>query len=522
MFESLQNYRYIDNLNDLRDGSYIRWIHVTTEDEDLLLNTQFLDFNWQSKPAKNIDTIYTFDDVIGRAATVGKEYPSQELKIGDTKTPNNRAAHSIYIRPDKTETPRKFFDVLLKCHQDPEGLTPAEYLKEQEDLIRYIKMIIDDYMKNIVLAIENEKEKYKNKKDGEKNSEKRAHKEYLAAAEEFKNKLANRIEIVTAFESYSSSYYRALKRKDEILPEIKRIETDIILLDGLVRSGMGLKTPSLDEYAALFISSVKSIYSRKPTNAELLEANKVELKAYQDELYDLNKEISEVVGEVREGLMKIPLDTRISLEMGKVCYSLNKGAFMLKELDRLEQSDLSENTYTRLELKPMITRALTNDELVELEEISKKMYQIYEAVFLENEKYGVEQVNRFIIEANKKFSIYKNKILNRITMNIKSDEIRTQMEKLNASNNIEKAKLLENNRKMLAEMALMESLDKKNTLIDSSNNEKHSYIINSLMIIPDAMPSVTSLNSEEREIRGSSIENKLIVPDIQGFLNLLN
>lgn len=38
MFESLQNYRYIDNLNDLRDGSYIRWIHVTTEDEDLLLN----------------------------------------------------------------------------------------------------------------------------------------------------------------------------------------------------------------------------------------------------------------------------------------------------------------------------------------------------------------------------------------------------------------------------------------------------------------------------------------------------
>jgi len=38
MFESLQNYRYIDNLNDLRDGSYIRWIHVTTKDEDLLLN----------------------------------------------------------------------------------------------------------------------------------------------------------------------------------------------------------------------------------------------------------------------------------------------------------------------------------------------------------------------------------------------------------------------------------------------------------------------------------------------------
>jgi hypothetical protein len=36
LLETLYNYRYVDNLNDLRDGSYLRWIHVT--DRDIVLN----------------------------------------------------------------------------------------------------------------------------------------------------------------------------------------------------------------------------------------------------------------------------------------------------------------------------------------------------------------------------------------------------------------------------------------------------------------------------------------------------
>ena len=36
LLDTIYNYRYVDNLNDLRDGSYLRWIHVTKQ--DIVLN----------------------------------------------------------------------------------------------------------------------------------------------------------------------------------------------------------------------------------------------------------------------------------------------------------------------------------------------------------------------------------------------------------------------------------------------------------------------------------------------------
>ena len=36
LMDSLYAYRYIDNLNDLRDGSYLRWINVASK--DIILN----------------------------------------------------------------------------------------------------------------------------------------------------------------------------------------------------------------------------------------------------------------------------------------------------------------------------------------------------------------------------------------------------------------------------------------------------------------------------------------------------
>lgn len=35
---ALQNYKYIDDLNELREGSYIRWIKIVNNDNELYLN----------------------------------------------------------------------------------------------------------------------------------------------------------------------------------------------------------------------------------------------------------------------------------------------------------------------------------------------------------------------------------------------------------------------------------------------------------------------------------------------------
>jgi hypothetical protein len=125
---------------------------------DILLNPLHMDFSWQQKPSvKQLDTLYTFEDVIGRPACVTDRYPFPELKETDTKHPSNRGAHSIYITLDAND--RKYPEVMLNCQKDEKGLSPDEYLKEQEAIIKNLKIIIEDLMKDSVMAIDFKKAK---------------------------------------------------------------------------------------------------------------------------------------------------------------------------------------------------------------------------------------------------------------------------------------------------------------------------------------------------------------------------
>jgi len=518
--------------------------------EDLLLKTQFLDFNWQSKPAKNIDTVYTYDDVIGRPASVGKAYPFQELKADDTKNPNNRAAQSVYIKTDATETKRDYFDVLLKCKKDAKGLSPEEYLREQEALIKYLKMIIEDYMKNIVLAIDYKKDSLRLSrplpKNTKTNPEAEKHKAYQDSAEEFRKQYAIRSEAISSFESYSNIYYNAYKRKSEIAPEIERLTADITRLNALVKSGAGIKTPSLEEYKTLFISKLKGLFSKSPTNAELLESSKAELKEYQEEEVFLNKDTKEAQLEVRTGLNKIPVDIKLSVDMKKVLYSLNSDVFSVpteKETNPAtnqkggasaskkgspknktptkETPAVLEPPYEKLVLKPGPRRALIKEEIDKLEEDSQKKYKIYEEVFLENEEYGVQQVNTFITGANLKYSTYKTVLLNKLSIGANAKEILEIQRKIDKStDDMEQAKLGAKLNSLVLKSVVLEKTNTEGKLINSQDTASNSHILNSLLAVPESMPleGLFDPSSEEDYIRGGSIENKMVVADIQGFI----
>jgi hypothetical protein len=58
--------------------------------------------------------------------------------------------------------------------------------------------------------------------------------------------------------------------------------------------------------------------------------------------------------------------------------------------------------------------------------------------------------------------------------------------------------------------------------VSSPNDEMYSYVISSLLSVPENI-SLEGFNDEEASIlKGATIESKLAVPDMQGFIKLIN
>jgi hypothetical protein len=628
--------------------------------DDLLLNPFSLDFSWQKKPlVKQLDTVYTFEDVIGRPACVTDRYPFPELGETDIKTPSNRAAHSIYIRPDTNL--REYSEVMLNCKKDAKGLSPEEYLKEQEAIISNLKMIIEDLMRDSVMAIDYKKGKLRMenpktqaKADGQGNPEDIQQKEYKAALDEYKKRLSIRNEALEAFGSSSNLYFTAYKRKKEIIPEMERLNDDIISLQKSVKGGFALKTLSLGELKNFILGKAKSFFTTVPTNEELLESSKVALKEYQSELDDLNKEMDEYKIDVRTGLKTIPLDTKLDVELLKAIYDLNKEAFLLPEIETkgsvqeggsspakkavkrptvaehvlkkeaavnpkengakaraqklaaaratvpvtapvtahnetlvegkdetlvekkpeplgapalkaAKRSTVGEHVlrkeagvnpkengpkarvvsskrketgkqeqgvpavietmpipYELLRLKPLPSRALLEEEIDALKDLSDEKYSIYEATFLENESYGVEKVNKFIEEVNTTFDNFKRVTLNKIILQDLETMITEKEVKIAFAKKGMEATFLETELKMLVDQKMeMEKLVDAGKNVTSANEEIHQYTLSSLLRVPENMILEDLDEGEESVLKGASIENKLAVPDMQGFLKLV-
>ena len=118
--------------------------------KDLLLNPLFLDFNWHQKPTTKWNTTYTYEDVISRSV-LAESHPYPELKEDDFKNPSNRGTKAIYLKLN--EGKKDYISTLLKCTKTESGLTPEEYLLEQEALIRGLKMFIQRKLKNVASAL---------------------------------------------------------------------------------------------------------------------------------------------------------------------------------------------------------------------------------------------------------------------------------------------------------------------------------------------------------------------------------
>jgi hypothetical protein len=645
---------------------------------DLLLNPLSLDFSWQKKPSvKQLDTLYTFEDVIGRPACVSDKYPFPELTDADFRDPSNRGAHSIYLKPDTNE--REYPEVMLKCQKDEKGMSPEEYLKEQEEIIRNLKMIIEDLMKDSVMAIdykksrlrmENPQTQAKVTKEEIDNPrlvvapkafpEHTQELEYKAALDEYRKRNSIRTESLEAFESNSNLYFTAYKRKNEIFSEMTRLNEDITRLNGLVKGGLALKTPTFAEIKELIIGKAKRFFSSVPTNEELLESSKAALKEYQSEMYELNKEIDEYKVEVRVGLNTIPLDTKLDVELLKAIYSLNKEAFLLPEVEKpveetaktkkgvspvdaktgtdgkattdaktgtdgkaatdgkeeaktpatdakavegkkkpevapveekkvepekkmsLRSADKKAATeeksakspkkggssdkrsvspkkgddpkgkdkgvsppvspksgksakeepvavveppipYDKITLKPMNSRALNKEEVAALKDISDDKYSIYESTYLENEMYGVKQVNKFITEVNKTFSSFKRTALNNIILQSLDKEVTEKKLKLaNSNHDIEKTLALHDLNASIESKNKMERDIKAGKNVGSSDEEMYSYVLSSLLAVPESMTLDGLTEGQESVLKGATIESKLAVPDMQGFIKLIN
>jgi hypothetical protein len=84
------------------------------------------------------------------------------------------------------------------------------------------------------------------------------------------------------------------------------------------------------------------------------------------------------------------------------------------------------------------------------------------------------------------------------------------------------ATFLETELKMLVDQKMeMEKLVDAGKNVTSANEEIHQYTLSSLLRVPENMILEDLDEGEESVLKGASIENKLAVPDMQGFLKLV-
>jgi hypothetical protein len=112
----------------------------------ILVDPTFLDSFWHTKPTHKWHTTYTYEDVIQRPADVIESNPLNELGPDDVVLPSNRGSKAIFVKPISD---LEYESVLLNCKKDQDGMSPEEYLLQQEATIADLEYANGILLENI-------------------------------------------------------------------------------------------------------------------------------------------------------------------------------------------------------------------------------------------------------------------------------------------------------------------------------------------------------------------------------------